>query len=398
MYYAVFRVNGKQKELTTGIPVKQQGRKSSQLKAEAEQRAELMERTAKGDISFTAAVDALRSLQQINGAGEKMPSVREYLTSYKGQATPSAEINRKRAVSMFLEFLDKSADMRLDSLKREQMIDFLRWALKRVSRGTVGLYRAMLNATFNKAIDDGLISRSPLPRKVNLAKMAMEVNPELGADETKRLPFTPEELHKIITSFPAPWNDLALVSFSLAGLRLGDTCTLKWNSLDLKKGIATITAGKTGATEEKPILAHVCSRLNDIRESQSAGELYVFPDMARRYMRGDTSLSTEFTSLLKAFGITRKSNTAGALKGNRKRVSPLSFHSIRHSFVTFGRCNVGVAPDIMRALVGHKGEAIEQGYATASFHQKAHAAASVMNCVFTETPYQKNSDQNAARA
>ena len=37
VFYAVIRVNGKQKELSTGVPVEQKGCKAKDLRAEAEQ-------------------------------------------------------------------------------------------------------------------------------------------------------------------------------------------------------------------------------------------------------------------------------------------------------------------------------------------------------------------------
>ena len=125
VFYAVIRVNGKQKELSTGVPVKQKGRKDKDLKAEAEQKAALLERRAKGEISHSAALDALRSVEKINGGGGDMPTVREYLTNYRGQAKASTEKNRQRAIKYFLEYLGKGADVRLDALSRQTVIDFL---------------------------------------------------------------------------------------------------------------------------------------------------------------------------------------------------------------------------------------------------------------------------------
>ena len=96
--------------------------------------------------------------------------------------------------------------------------------------------------------------------------------------------------------------------------------------------------------------------------SQIPAPLY----MAQRYMRGDASISTEFTSLLKAWGIVKVDTEKTALKGKRKNVSPKSFHSFRHSVVSVLRSDKRITQDLSRAIVGHDSEEIERAYYTAS--------------------------------
>ena len=380
VFYAVIRVNGKQKELSTGVPVEQKGRKAKDLKAEAEQKAALLERRAKGEISHSAALDALRSVEKINGGGGDMPTVREYLTNYRGQAKASTEKNRQRAIKYFLEYLGKGADVRLDALSRQTVIDFLPWALERVAVGTVKLYRAMLATAFNAAVDDELIPRSPMPRIVKMERMAETVNPEIKRDVVKRQPFSPDELSRIFHTFPQPWADMALASFALGGLRLGEVCCLRWENVDLKRDVVTVETTKTEKTLEQALPPLLKARLMARREMVEEAEPYIFPNMARRYQREDSSISSEFSALLRAAGIVRAMPET-SLKGNRKKVSPLSFHSLRHSFCTLGRCDSGVVPDVMRSIVGHNSEQIERGYTTANLEHKRAAVDAVMACI-----------------
>lgn len=368
VFYAVIRVNGKQKELSTGVPV--------------EQKAALLERRAKGEISHSAALDALRSVERINGGGGDMPTVREYLTHYRGQAKASTEKNRQRAIKYFLEYLGKGADVRLDALSRQTVIDFLPWALERVAVGTVKLYRAMLATAFNAAVDDELIPRSPMPRIVKMERMAETVNPEIKRDVVKRQPFTPDELSRIFHTFPQPWADMALASFALGGLRLGEVCCLRWENVDLKRDVVTVTVEttKTEKTLEQALSPLLKARLMARREMVEEAEPYIFPNMARRYQREDSSISSEFSALLRAAGIVRAMPET-SLKGNRKKVSPLSFHSLRHSFCTLGRCDSGVVPDVMRSIVGHNSEQVERGYTTANLEHKRAAVDAVMACI-----------------
>lgn len=373
MYSAIFRVNGKQVERTTGVPVEQKGRKAKDLRAEAEQKAAIMEKRARGEIHHSAALDALRSVEKINGGGGDMPTVREYLTNYRGQAKASTEKNRQRAIKYFLEYLGKGADVRLDALSRKTVQGFLPWVLERVAVGTVKLYRAMLATAFNAAVDDELIPRSPMPRIMKIEN----INPEIKRDVVKRQPFTPDELSRIFYTFPQPWADMALASFALGGLRLGEVCCLRWENVDFKRDVVTVETTKTDTTLEQVLPPLLKARLLARREMVEEAEPYIFPDMARRYQREDSSISSEFSALLRAAGIVRAMPET-TLKGNRKKVNPLSFHSLRHSFCTLGRCDSGVVPDIMRSIVGHNSELIERGYTTANIEHKRAAVHSIM--------------------
>lgn len=135
-WYATFRINGTTKRVNTGVPIEQKGRKASQLEAEARQKAAVLEQRAKGLMNHSAALDALRNVERINGAGGNIPTVRKYLTNYRGQATEKTEKNKKRAAKMFLEYLGKGVDIRLDALTRQTVQDFIPWALQRVAVGT----------------------------------------------------------------------------------------------------------------------------------------------------------------------------------------------------------------------------------------------------------------------
>lgn len=368
-YYASYKVNGKGYQKCTGIDVKSPGISPAQAKKLAMQTADLMERTAKGLTPMRTAIEAIRQAALAAGGGEMMPSVREYLANYQATAGEKTESNRRRAFKVFLEYLGERAEMRLDALTPAMLRGFIHWSLERVSRGTVGLYRTYIAAALNRAVDDDILVKSPMPRNINLAKEAAAVNPDMGADKVKRLPFTPEELQTIITHFPAPWADMVAVSYLTGGQRLGDICTLKWEGIDLARGVISFTTQKTAHAIELPIVAPLRARLKRLADEQGGGGVYVFPEMARRYINQCGSISTEFTALLKAWGMIPPP-APGEKKGRRRNVACKSFHSIRHSVVSFGRADASTTPDLMRAVVGHDSEEIERAYFTASLDQK----------------------------
>lgn len=110
----------------------------------------------------------------------------------------------------------------------------------------------------------------------------------------------------------------------------------------------------------KPIilpLKEVLDRRLDNRASD-----YVFPVAAMRHAQADhtsSKLSIEFNALLKKFGYIEKNPPAA--KGNRRRLAPLSFHSLRATAVTVLRL-ANVPADLCRFIVGHDSEVIERIY------------------------------------
>ncbi|MBR5195650.1 MAG: tyrosine-type recombinase/integrase [Akkermansia sp.] len=375
MWYATWKKqNGTTEKKSTKVPVKgRDGISAKQSKAYAQQVADSMERIAKGQTTYTQAADALRLVAQASGMGVAMPTVRDFLTDFQGQASPKTEKNRRRAFKSFLAWMDehsdKKADIRLDMLTKADIMAYFKHELTLVSVGTVGLHRTNLSAAFNKAVDDELLVRSPMPR-LNLVKLGKEVNPELGRDKIKRLPFTADELRLMVTQFPAPWCDMSLVAAMTGGQRIGDICCLRWDCIDFVSGSLCFNTAKTDKEMDIPMHSLLRDRLLAIQAEQRGQEEYVFPNMARRYMRGDGSVSTEFTSLLKAWGIVKISTEKKALKGNRRNVSPKSFHSFRHSVVTALRTNSSITADLARAIVGHDSEEVERQYCTASRDDK----------------------------
>lgn len=344
-----------------------------------------MERIAKGQTSYLQAADALRAVAQASGMSAPMPTIREYLTTYQGMAGPKTESNRKRAFTRFLTYLGKRADTRLDLLTKEDIRGFVRYALEQVAVGTVRLYLANVSAALNRAVEDDLLLRSPMPR-IDLCKEAKIVNPELGCDKVKRLPFTREEMRILTTQFPAPWRDIVLVSWFTGGQRLGDCCCLRWDSIDFDAGVISFSTDKTGHEISNPIRPTLRNRLLEIRDAQDGTQEYVFPNMARKYMNGGSVVSTEFTSLLKAWGILKTETEKKALKGARKNVSRKSFHSIRHTLVSAARSNATLSADLVRAVVGHESEEVERSYFTASMEEKSRLLRDMEEYITTPAP------------
>lgn len=366
-WYAVWRDNGKKIVKATGIDAK--SKKNEKL---AQATADAMEAAAIGNVTLSRALEAVKLAADALGMGKPIPTVYEYFSNHKASGGYRNNLNYRRAMDLFLDFIADQKAVKLDRLTPDTCREFCEARLKLVSYGTVKNNYALLKAALNTAVRNGIIDRNPfcafsLP---SLATAAERTG-------TKRYPFSPEEMYTIIHEFPYPWNELALTSFLTGGQRLGDICCLKWESIDMEANCINFATSKTGKVISAPILPP----LKKILESHySPNAEYVFPDVAQRYLRSSGSVSVEFSSLLKAHGIL-KQEPASAKKGDRRPVATKSFHSIRHTVVTLMRSSNKFTADVTRDLVGHDSEEIERQYFTASHDTKKQGLAYLFDTI-----------------
>lgn len=352
------------------------GKTAWETKRLAQQMAEVMEQTDKGEQMLNVMLDCVRSIAVANGLGKPMPTVREYLNAMPATSGANAEKNRRRAHQVFLTFLGRNADIRLDAVTPAVCREFLRWALKRVQPNTVAQYRSYISFALKRAfVEDHHLPSNPM----DMAGLGPEMR-ALGVENKSagREPFSVEEMRKLLRDFPRPWCDMVAVSYYLAGLRLSDVCMLRWASVDFAGGVVRLREVKTHKERTISLLPVLRERLLAIRAEQGGdgAEEFVFPKMAHNYRSQYSSrISTDFTNLLKAYGIISTEHDGEILPGRRHHVNAKSFHSIRHSVVSFARNSAELTADMVRETVGHVSEEVERGYYTAGDASKAKVMA-----------------------
>lgn len=382
-YIACWKQDGKKIIKSTGIPIgagKVEQRKNKQI---ADQVAAQMEAAAKGQ-NLDKALDAVRAVAELSGTVCKTPTVRDYLTSVPETGSESSAKNRKRVFSVFCKYLGADADKRLDTITYGTCREFIREQLREISPSTVRQYHTYLSRAFADAQDiHGFITRNPM-RPVNVALEAKTIHPH-GNTKQEREAFTAEEMHRLLTEAPRPERDMVAVSYYLGGLRIGDVCKMKWESIDWKNHRITLTEEKTRRLRTQPIIPALLSTLQTIYAEQDGKEEYIFPVQAHLALGGCRgAVSTAFTSLLKSMGICSTLSTTQKGVGRRHRVSAKSFHSIRHTVVSMLRVNSAFTADTVRDTVGHTSEAVERGYFHGSLQQREavlNSLSSVMQSV-----------------
>ena len=362
MWYATWKQNGTTIKRATGFPVGSTREEQRKNKLAAEQTANSMEATAKGQ-PIDKALDAVRAVGELVGSATRIPSLRDFLTSIPATTSESSEKNRRRSFKVFMEYLGADADKRIDSITYDTCRAFIREQLRQVSRKTVTQYHTYIMKAFSDAQDiHGFITRNPM-RPVSVAQEAKMINPERGADKQEKEVFTPQEMHRLLHEAPAPWGDIVAVSFYLGGLRIGDVCTMRWDAVNWEREEVTLIEEKTKRRRRLPIIPELMNRLKRMRYTQGGQEEHLFPMHAHMFLGGSrATVSTTFTALLQTMGINAAPSPADKPTGRRKRISAKTFHSIRHTVVSLTRLDASFTPDMVRDAVGHKSEQVEQGY------------------------------------
>lgn len=360
MFYACwYGAAGKKIVRATGIPVDASLKpgapreSKASLKKKAATVARLMENADKEGMTLEAAQAALSAI--ISG-NSKLPTVREYAEDYLRTHQNNSKQNDKKAISYFLDYLGPRADEPINHITAYDCKAFIQWRLNdpatRTAPLTVDRHRHTLSALFNRAVDQELLTRNPWKKASVPKETPLDVAPN------RRSSFTPDEIKLMIENMPGEWPDFIRLTIMCMGQRLGDMARLRWEQVDRKNNILHIRTGKTKANLDMPITYGMRDLLD--RLEQTRVDEYIFPRFRVKYERSG-KLSLEFKKWLIKLGIISPDEEPPALPGNMHHIAEKSFHSFRKTVVTAGRAS-GIAPDVMRTLVGHDSEEIQRAY------------------------------------
>lgn len=145
------------------------------------------------------------------------------------------------------------------------------------------------------------------------------------------------------------------------GLRLIDCVLMKWENINLERGIIFCVPHKTvrvKKTVNVPIHPLLREQLNKALDWKSAE--YVMPNLAQRYLEHSHCVTAAIAKVFKFVGLEINKEIE---KGQRrkKKANVYGFHSFRHSFVSFC-AKSGVPMPVVQSIVGHGNPAITRHY------------------------------------
>ena len=209
----------------------------------------------------------------------------------------------------------------------------------------------LFSAMFDALLRDGTVQANPW-RSVR----------RFPNDSRARRELEPAEVGRILAearTAGGEWHSLMTTGL-YTGLRLGDCCTLDWKDIDLSRMILQVIPRKTrkhscGRPVTIPVHPQLLSMLERTPANARAG--YVFPGMADMYLNHNSMLGDKIRGIFNAAGI----ETSVMIEGRTRPTPYATFHSLRHSFVSFA-ANSGVPLPVVQSIVGHRSSAMTRHY------------------------------------
>ena len=286
------------------------------------------------------------------------------------------------------------------NVKRIAWMHFAKWmkhnylpvsGLADVTADMIAEYLAVLRADLCASSYNGRVCILREIFRTLATKAELEENPWEGVrlrpdDSHSRRELTMDELRRLLAaakvvdvgrsrikgdlnihSAPPPststseWYKLILIGI-YTGLRLGDCCLLDWSQINLAQQVIQLIPQKTKRhAHGRPVTIPIHPALgqallgNEAHPSSLIGP--VLPAIAALYGRSRWQVSHEITSIFKAANI----KTSVLLAGRKHRTPEATFHSLRHTFVSFA-ANAGVPLHIVQSIVGHSSTAMTRHY------------------------------------
>jgi integrase len=239
-------------------------------------------------------------------------------------------------------------------------------------------------------------------RKINIVLQIMRVPVRYALEraETDRDPFrsigkavemprekgilTPVEVTRLITApVTDPCHRLAVMLGVLCGMRMGEVRGLQWG--DIRDGLIHIRHNwingegmkapkcKGGAVRENPravpLPSSVAAVLENLRGLNPAPDSFVMQSFRKdgepvgkeyfRYVMGKELAAVGIPGIWKG----KEAAPEGYVNEQKRR--NLTFHGLRHTFITLGRL-AGITDLEIRALAGHKSGAMTENYSHAA--------------------------------
>ena len=281
-----------------------------------------------------------------------MPTVKRVLLTVSYAASPVAErltksqlASRYRGWRSFSEWMQASHPeiAGLESVTRRIGEDYMDGIKDELSSATCNSYMYCIREVHRHFLCELGLKHNP-----------WDVVSRLPQDKMSRRDLSADEIGRLIAVAQRKGSEWALL-FRLAaytGMRLGECCRLEWRNVVMEKDIIQYVPSKTrGRRGDRPVTMPLHRELKRhllrIPARMHWGPL--MPEIAARYAESRKNVQRAVARFFAEAGI----ETQICVEGRKRKVSHASFHSIRHSFVSF-TANAGTPLEVVRSMVGHE--------------------------------------------
>lgn len=343
----------------------------------AQSLADEWERTARPKTNERTALNMRRVMADLHREilGREMlrlsikDGVERWLGSREKEVSKSTAFIYRHSLEGLVKHLGEGAKADLFTLTREDVIGF-RDAIGAVRSARTANHRVRIVRMWLKCMKaDGWTTE-------NVAEGIKPLK-QRAAEKTTRRPFTVPELRLILAKaleVDPEWHAMILRGY-YTGQRLGDIASMREGDEDPLVGQVTMVTGKTGRRviiEMHP--AYIDFVLSQESSDDPTARLHPKAFASQTKNKGRVvTLCEQFAQILIACGLrTTTPGTAGA-----KTFYPLSFHSLRHTFVSHLQ-DAGVTRSVVQDIVGQS-EAVNVGYTHLDRETKRGAVAKLPN-------------------
>ena len=324
----------------------------------AQAAADLLEATAQKKKSAQYLRKAFSELYR-EFYGQAMPTttVRQYSETWLAQKKPEAAESTYKAyeqvTSRLIAFLDKRADDDLANITKTDLVEFRNQLAGKIGPGRVNFYVKVLRMFFKAAHRDGYL----------LENQATYLETVRNRPDERRRPLTIEEIRSVLAIADHEWESLIRLGL-YTGQRLADLAALKWSNVDFQRGEIRLTTRKTGRRLIVPIAGPLREHLEAFPCSDDpSAPLHPKAFSTLQKDGRAAGLSNQFVSLLEQVGLREAQTHKGRGIGRsaRRKLSALSFHSLRHTAVTLLK-DAGIPQATVMELIGHDSEQMSAVY------------------------------------
>ncbi|MBF0489367.1 MAG: tyrosine-type recombinase/integrase [Candidatus Omnitrophica bacterium] len=221
-----------------------------------------------------------------------------------------------------------------------QMVEkFKAERMKEVSPARVNRNLACLKCMFNRAIEWSKAKENPVKR----VKMLKENNKRLRYLEK-------EECERLIKASALHLQPIVITALN-TGMRKGEILSLKWENIDLNRGIIYVLNTKNGEKREIPINHKLKEVLKGIEKSPKGPYVFCKDYNGSPYQEVKTSFATALETC---------------------KIENFRFHDLRHTFASH-LVMAGIDLNTVRELLGHKSLTMTLRYAHLSPEHKRKA-------------------------
>ncbi|WP_411827645.1 tyrosine-type recombinase/integrase [Luteolibacter sp. AS25] len=312
----------------------------------------------KGRLNPAHARRIIGEIMEAAGEGNLSEStceewMKEWLKEKVATTKPTTVAFYKSVINHFIAFLGSRAGSHLETISAS---DIRRFRDSIVAEGRTGKTAnhklKCLRSIFGDAVKASLILQNP----------ATSVKQVTESDSTTRVPFTAEEVGRLLAAAPSQeWRGVILLG-AFAGLRLADASNLTSGNIDLARSVIHLMPKKTDRkkrTIEVPLHAELLAFFERNPPSPFA-TAPLFPSLAKIESGGRKGLSAQFREIMNNSNISRNI-TREVSKGAPRESAEKSFHSLRHTF-TSALAKANVPEEVRMKMTGHSESETHQKY------------------------------------